>query len=108
MSRVTELYETRNVNLKLVPDDLRLDMLRQSIKFKVSKDVSSSTEHMQFYEEFERALHKHTRMLFAFEMSDDQPNMFFSDHVDARIYFESRTDMDVFKKEFLLLHKLSN
>lgn len=108
MPQVSGLHETRNVDLQFVPDDLRLDMLRQSIKFKISKEVSSPGEYTNAYEVFEQALHKHTRMLFSLVLNDDQPNMFFSDHIEARIYFESRTDLDVFKKEFLLLHKLSN
>jgi hypothetical protein len=111
MARVLAVKEIRDIDLQLAPDDLRINLLRNSLRFKLVKSPEDPRE-IGFMNgvigEFQAALHEHTAGLFSLVTDNKDEYHLAQSAFDVRIYFETRADMDSFKSNFLLKYKLSN
>lgn len=119
MPTFKQVIDCRRVDLALVPENVRMDMLRQQIRFRVedldtsdnsdtwtingdTDDIKSETTDV-----IENALHSHTKGLFAMEVEyldsyTPNPSMV------VTVFFERLSDKQAYLKDFMVLHKLAN
>jgi hypothetical protein len=108
MPTFKQVIDCRRIDVALVPDAVRLDMLRQQIRFRIEDFNGSDDDSKEaIIAELEAALHEHTQGLFSIEVEylnsyTPEPAMAVS------IYFERHSDKQKFLRDHLTLAKLAS